>query len=97
MLGVLDGAAPMVPATFVRRDGDAGTVTRSATVIGEGRPGPGDPVLVQVSRWGTGSRTWPGSCAASPTTFAPVGDGYLMLVGPAVKDVSDDPEGAAGR
>ena len=28
---------------------------------------------------------------------APVGDGYLMLVGPAVKDVSDDPEGAAGR
>jgi trehalose synthase len=26
---------------------------------------------------------------------APGGDGYLMLVGPAVKDVSDDPEGAA--
>jgi trehalose synthase len=25
----------------------------------------------------------------------PGGDGYLMLVGPAVKDVSDDPEGAA--
>ena len=26
---------------------------------------------------------------------APGGDGYLMLVGPAVKDVIDDPEGAA--
>ena len=50
-LGVLDGAAPPAPATFVRRDGDVDMVTRPAVVIGEGRPGPGDPVLVQVSRW----------------------------------------------
>ena len=50
-LGVLDGAAPPVPATFVRRDGDVDMVTRPAVVIGEGRPGAGDPVLVQVSRW----------------------------------------------
>ena len=49
-LGVLEDAAPMVPATFVRRDGDVDMVTRPAVVIGEGRPGPGDPVLVQVSR-----------------------------------------------
>ena len=39
-LGVLDGAASMVPATFVRRNGDAGVVTRPAVIIGEGRPGP---------------------------------------------------------
>ncbi len=50
-LGVLDGAAPAVPARFVRRDGDVDTVTRPAAVIGEALPGPGDPVLVQVSRW----------------------------------------------
>ena len=50
-VGVLDGAAPTVPPRFVRRDGAAGIVSRPATVIGEGRPGSGDPVLVQVSRW----------------------------------------------
>ena len=50
-LGVLDDAAPTVPPRFVRRDGDMDIVTRPADVIGEGRPGPGDPMLVQVSRW----------------------------------------------
>ena len=50
-LGVLDGAAPVGPATFVRRDGGAGVVTRPAAITGEGRPGPDEPVLVQVSRW----------------------------------------------
>ncbi|HEY6316197.1 MAG TPA: hypothetical protein VIY52_36050 [Streptosporangiaceae bacterium] len=50
-LGVLDGAAPAGPATFVRRDGGEGVVTRRAVIVGEGRPGPDDPVLVQVSRW----------------------------------------------
>ena len=40
-LGVLDGPAPMAPATFIRRDGDMDTVTRQARIVGEGRPGPG--------------------------------------------------------
>ncbi len=93
-LGVLDGAAPMVPATFVRRDGDAGVVTRPAVVIGEGRPGPGDPVLVQVSRWDR-LKDMAGVMRGFADHVAPGGQGYLMLVGPAVTDVSDDPEGAA--
>ena len=93
-LGVLDGAAPAVPATFVRRDGDVGTVSRPAAVIGEGRPGPDDPVLVQVSRWDR-LKDMAGVMRGFADHVAPGGDGYLMLVGPAVKDVSDDPEGAA--
>jgi len=93
-LGVLDGAASMVPATFVRRDGDAGIVTKPAAVIGEGRPGPGDPVLVQVSRWDR-LKDMAGVMRGFADYVAPGGDGYLMLVGPAVTDVSDDPEGAA--
>ena len=93
-LGVLEGAAPMVPATFVRRDGDVGVVTRPAVVIGEGRPGPGDPVLVQVSRWDR-LKDMAGVMRGFADHVAPGGDGYLMLVGPAVTDVSDDPEGAA--
>jgi trehalose synthase len=93
-LGVLDGVAPTVPATFVRRDGDVDTVSRSAVIIGEGRPGSGDPVLVQVSRWDR-LKDMAGVMRGFADHVVPDGDGYLMLVGPSVKDVSDDPEGAA--
>jgi trehalose synthase len=93
-LGVLDGAAPTVPATFVRRDGDMDTVSRPAVIVGEGRPGPGDPVLVQVSRWDR-LKDMAGVMRGFADHVVPGGDGHLMLVGPSVKDVSDDPEGAA--
>jgi trehalose synthase len=93
-LGVLDGPAPMAPATFMRRDGDTDTVTRQALIIGEGRPGPDDPVLVQVSRWDR-LKDMAGVMRGFADHVAPGGDGYLMLVGPAVNDVRDDPEGAA--
>ena len=93
-LGVLDGAAPTAPARFTRRTGDVDTVIRSAAVIGEGRPGPGDPVLVQVSRWDR-LKDMAGVMRGFADHVAPAGEGYLMLVGPAVTDVSDDPEGAA--
>jgi trehalose synthase len=92
-LGVLDGPPPAGPATFARRDGGVGTVGRPAVIIGDGRPGPDDPVLVQVSRWDR-LKDMAGVMRGFADHVAP-GDGYLMLVGPAVKDVSDDPEGAA--
>jgi trehalose synthase len=93
-LGVLDGATTAAPARFTRRTGDVDTVIRSASVIGEGRPGPGDPVLVQVSRWDR-LKHMAGVMRGFADYVAPAGGGYLMLVGPAVTDVSDDPEGAA--
>jgi len=93
-LGVLDGAAVPAPATFVRRDGDMDTVNRPAVIIGEGRPGTDDPVLVQVSRWDR-LKDMAGVMRGFADYVAPDGNGYLMLVGPAVEDVSDDPEGAA--
>jgi trehalose synthase len=92
-LGVLDGAPASAPAAFVRRDGEMGTVTRQAVIVGEGRPGPDDPVLVQVSRWDR-LKDMAGVMRGFADYVAPDGNGYLMLVGPAVKDVSDDPEGA---
>ena len=92
-LGVLDGAAPQVPAGFVRRDGNLDTVTRPAVITGEGRPGPDDPVLVQVSRWDR-LKDMGGVMRGFADHVVPSGDGYLMLVGPAVTEVADDPEGA---
>ena len=93
-LDVLDGVAPTVPARFVRRNGDMDIVTRPAAITGEGRPGPDDPVLVQVSRWDR-LKDMAGVMRGFADHVVPRGDGYLMLVGPAVTDVSDDPEGAA--
>jgi trehalose synthase len=93
-LGVLDGAAPQVPAKFVRRNGDMDTVTRPAAITGEGRPGPDDPVLLQVSRWDR-LKDMAGVMRGFADNVAPGGDGYLVLAGPAVTGVSDDPEGAA--
>ena len=93
-LGVLDDAAPQVPARFVRRDGNPGTVTRPAVITGDGRPGPDDPVLIQVSRWDR-LKDMAGVMRSFADHVAPGGGGHLMLVGPAVADVSDDPEGAA--
>jgi trehalose synthase len=92
-LGVLDGAAAQPPAEFVRRDGHVDVVTRPAVVVGDSRPGAEDPVLVQVSRWDRLK-----DMAGVMRGFAdhvPPGAGYLMLVGPSVTGVTDDPEGAA--
>jgi trehalose synthase len=92
-LGVLDGAAPQVPTRFVRRDGDSGTVTKQAVITGEGRPGPGDPVLLQVSRWDR-LKDMAGVMRGFADHVVP-GGGHLILAGPAVTGVADDPEGAA--
>jgi len=93
-LGVLDGAAPQAPARFVRRNGDTGTVTRRAAITGESRPGRGDQVLLQVSRWDR-LKDMAGVMRSFADHVVPGGDGYLLLAGPAVTEVADDPEGAA--
>jgi len=61
IIGVLSGDPPPVSGHFTRQDGTSGEVTRAATVIGEARPGPADPVVVQVSRWANNA-----ACAADP-------------------------------
>ena len=93
-LGVLDSAAAQVPGRFVRRDGSTGAVTRPAIITGEGRPGLDDRVLLQVSRWDH-LKDMAGVMRGFADHVAPGGDGYLMLVGPSVTGVADDPEGAA--
>jgi trehalose synthase len=93
-VGVLDGGAPGGRTAFVRSDGSTGTVTRSAEITGEGRPGPADPLVVQVSRWDR-LKDMPGVMAAFAGDVVPGRHEYLVLAGPAVTRVADDPEGAA--
>jgi trehalose synthase len=93
-IGVLDDVGAREPASFVRRDGRTGFVTRPAEITGEGRPGPDDPVVVQVSRWDR-LKDMPGVMQGFADYVARSCGGYLLLVGPAVAGVTDDPEGAA--
>jgi len=55
------------------------TVARPAVIIGEGRPGPGDPVLVQVSRWDR-LKDMAGVMEGFAEHTAPAGPGHLVLV-----------------
>jgi trehalose synthase len=93
-IGVLEGVVPDSAATFVRGDGSRGVVTRPAQITGESRPGPDDPLVVQVSRWDH-LKDMPGVMSGFANYVAPGGNGYLLLVGPAVSGVADDPDGAA--
>jgi trehalose synthase len=93
-IGALDGAAPDAPASFTRRDGGTGVVTRPAAIAGEARPGPDDPVVVQISRWDR-LKDMAGVMRGFSEYVAPGAQAYLLLVGPAVTGVADDPEGAA--
>jgi trehalose synthase len=92
IIGVLSGDPPPVSGHFTRQDGTSGEVTRAATVIGEARPGPADPVVVQVSRWDK-LKDMPGVMRGFAEHVVSGGDGHLMLAGPEVSEVTDDPEG----
>jgi trehalose synthase len=93
-IGLLDGATPDDRTSFSRSDGSMGFVTRYAEITGEGRPGPGDPLVVQVSRWDR-LKDMPGVMRGFADYVVPGGRGYLVLAGPAVTGVADDPEAAA--
>jgi trehalose synthase len=93
-IGVLDGMAPREPTAFIRRDGTEGHVSRQAQITGDGRPGPDDPLVVQVSRWDS-LKDMRGVLRGFADYVALACDAYLVLAGPAVEGVTDDPEGAA--
>lgn len=89
-------AAKDVPdsmCAYTRRDGSPGEVTEPAWVTAEDLPGPDDPLVVQVSRWDR-LKDMIGVMRGFSAHVAPGGPGWLMLVGPAVQGVTDDPEGA---
>ncbi|HXX91124.1 MAG TPA: glycosyltransferase [Acidimicrobiales bacterium] len=92
-LGVTSVLAGEPPGVFVRRDGSPGVVTRAATVVGEGdRLDPVVPVVVQVSRWDH-LKDMRGVMVGFAEGVVDRTDAHLLLVGPDVHGVTDDPEG----
>lgn len=90
--GVVSDGDPGEAPTFVRVDGSAGRVATPADVVGGAVP-EGARVVVQVSRW-DGLKDPLGVMAGFVHHIAPVTDARLVLAGPAVEEVADDPEGA---
>jgi trehalose synthase len=92
--GVLDGPAAGAGGHYVRRDGGTGLVTRQAVITAGRRPAAQEPLVLQVSRWDR-LKDMAGVLRGFADHVVPGGAGYLVLAGPAVEEISDDPEGAA--
>ena len=94
-VGLVTGADPDGPVHFERRDGTPGTVRHHTGLIADGAPPPLDArLIVQVSRWDRLK-----DMAGVLTGFVKMAadgppDAHLMLVGPDVSGVTDDPEGS---
>ncbi|MFL5816841.1 MAG: glycosyltransferase [Conexibacter sp.] len=92
-VGVLAGEPDGARVAFTRRDGSAGRIDRHADVLQTGPPPPPDaPLVVQVSRWDY-LKDMPGVMTAFADHVDPALGAHLLLVGPAVTGVADDPEG----
>ena len=92
--GLLGGPAPFSRPAFARTDGTPGRVDRRAD-LGGGDPIPAQaPWVTQVSRWDA-LKDPIGVLEGFVEHVAPSSDAHLILAGPAVEAVADDPEGAA--
>ena len=82
------------PPVFRRYDGTPGRVDRFCEVLSTGPPPHiGEPLVVQVSRWDR-LKDHMGVMHGFAEHVAPATDAHLILAGPNVNAVADDPEGA---
>jgi trehalose synthase len=94
-VGLTGGAAETAPAaTFTRRDGSSGRIVRRADVIQTGPPPSADvPLVVQISRWDR-MKDMAGVMKGFVQHVDPSLGAHLLLCGPVVAGVADDPEAA---
>jgi trehalose synthase len=81
------------PPVFTRGDGSPGRVDARAELSEEAPLPAAVPVVTQVSRWDR-LKDPAGVLEAFATVVVPRTDAHLVLAGPAVAAVADDPEGA---
>ena len=81
-------------ATYTRADGSPGRLEHCATMVEESPVQPGAHLVVQISRWDR-LKDPIGVLLGFSDGVAPTCDAQLMLAGPSVVAVADDPEGLA--
>lgn len=90
LVGGADGGSP----TFVREDGSPSRVLRKTVLYDGGDPPPPDVrLVVQVSRWDR-LKDPVGVINGFAEHVGPASDVHLVMAGPSVEAVADDPEGA---
>ena len=93
--GLIENSRPHPHVRYPRGNGRTGVLKHRATVVREASPPPGDaPLVVQVSRWDW-MKDMAGVMAGFAESFDPGVGAHLMLAGPSVDGVADDPEAAA--
>ena len=94
--GIIEGHYDADPPLFVREDGTPGRVDRYAEVFREGgAPAAETPLVVQVSRWDRLKDPIGVMHGFARIAAADAAHAELVLAGPDVRSVADDPEGAA--
>ncbi len=89
----VDHQADALPPAYTREDGTPGRVDRMCEVLSTGPPPSfGDPLVVQVSRWDRLKDHMGVMLGFAEHVVHP--DAHLILAGPNVTSVADDPEGA---
>ena len=94
-VGLLDGTIETPPAVpFTRRDGSPGRIDRRVDIVQAGPPPHVDvPLVVQISRWDR-MKDMGGVMKGFVEWVDPSLGAHLLLCGPAVTGVADDPEAA---
>lgn len=90
--GLLADGAPD-DAAFLRRDRTPGRVERRALVVEDAPVPPGAPLVAQVSRWDD-LKDPVGVVTGFAQALPQLNDAHLIVAGPDVGAVADDPEGA---
>lgn len=94
--GLVEGDAAPGDLDFAHADGTVGRVRRHDSLLLDGPPlDAGSRLVVQVSRWDRLKDMGGVLTGFADVLHALPDDVHLMLVGPEVSGVSDDPEGAA--
>jgi trehalose synthase len=90
--GLISGPHGTTSARFPRANGRRGVVTHRAVVVREAEPPPADaPLVVQISRWDR-MKDMAGVLAGFAGRFDASLGAHLVLAGPQVDGVVDDPE-----
>jgi trehalose synthase len=92
-LGLLNGAVDSAPAVaFTRRDGSPGRINQHVDIVQTDPPAPIDvPLVVQISRWDR-MKDMVGVMTGFVHHVDPSLGAHLLLCGPSVAGVADDPE-----
>jgi trehalose synthase len=89
-----DGQADPV-VTFTRRDGSPGRINRHVDILQTGPCPPADvPLVIQASRWDA-MKDMQGVMVGFAEHLHELGSAHLVLAGPNVHGVADDPDAAA--